>query len=409
MNNYIRGFLSILPMTVAAFAHAQQTTAPGLTDTSIKIGVSAPMSGATAALGAIASGIELKVKAVNAAGGVKMADGKTRKIELVILDDAFEPQRTLTNVRKMVEGSGVFAVVGTAGTQQSQVLKPYLSQHSVPNLFVYSAVYEWGDETANPWTIGLVPSFSTEAAIYAQYLKGAKPSAKVGLLYVNTDMGLNFQAGFKSAIAGSNISVVATQPTTPTDPTVDTQLNTLKASGADTLLIVTQPKQGAQAIRFAKESGWNPITIVSYAASSMPALKAAGFENAKGIHTAQFLKPITSYPTDAGVLRYLGDYQKYEPRFDKGDNLGQVGYTTGEALVQVLQSMKQPTRRALMDAARNMSAVDLSLLLPGISLTTKAGNDSFPIESLSLFQFNGQDYGSGSRVISFEGKTPKQR
>lgn len=407
MRNNIRGLLTILSLTVAAAAPAQQTKSPGVTDTFIKIGVSAPMSGATAALGAIASGIELKVKAINAAGGVKMADGKTRKIELVTSDDAFEPQRTLTNVRKMVEGSEVFAVVGTAGTQQSQVLKPYLRQRGVPNLFVYSAVYEWGDEKENPWAIGLVPSFSTEAAIYAQYLRGAKPNAKVALLYVNTDMGVNFQAGFKSAIAGSNITIVATQPTNPTDPTVDTQLNNLKASGADTLLIVTQPKQGAQAIRFAKESGWNPITIVSYAASSLPALKAAGFENAKGIRTAQFLKPVTSYASDPGVIQYLNDYEKYEPRFDKGDNLGQVGYTTAEALVHVLQSMKQPTRKALMDAARNMSDVKLSLLLPGISLSTKAGSDNFPIESLSLFEFDGQDYVPASKVISFEGKTPK--
>lgn len=407
MKNHIRGYLSILSMTVAAAAFAQQTMSPGVTDTSIKIGVSAPMSGATAALGAIASGIEMKIKAVNAAGGVKMADGKTRKIELITLDDAFEPQRTLTNVRKMVEGVGVFAVVGTAGTQQNQVLKSYLSQKGVPNLFVYSAVYEWGDEAANPWTIGLVPSFSTEAAIYAQHLRGAKPNAKVALLYVNTDMGLNFQAGFKSAISGSNISVVATQPTNPTDPTVDTQLNNLKASGADTLLIVTQPKQGAQAIRFAKESGWNPITIVSYAASSLTALKTAGFENAKGIYTAQFLKPITSFPSDPGVLQYLQDYEKFGPRFDKRDNLGQVGYTTAEALVHVLQNMKQPTRQALMQAARNMSNVSLSLLLPDISLNTKAGSDSFPIESLRLFQFNGEDYVASGGVISFEGKTPK--
>src|SRR5262245_20987690 len=333
----------------------------GITDTSIKLGTQAPMSGPVAMIGMVAEGIALKFKAVNADGGVKMGDGKTRKVELVIMDDANEPPRTVTNARRMVEQMGVFAFVGAVGTPQNQAIKAYVAQKQVPNLFIYSGIYEWGDEKQNPWGTMLVPSFTTESAIYAKYLEQFKPDAKVGILHINTDFGTNFLDGFKAAIKGTKIQLVATQSTANTDPTVDTQLTNLKASGADTLLIAAAPKAAAQAIRFAVESGWKPLTFVTYAASSLVALKAAGLENSKGVLTGQFVKPVASpdFASDAGVKQYLADYERFKPRFDKNDSLAQMGYLMGDAAVKVMERMKAPTRKAMLEAARSMQNVEL--------------------------------------------------
>jgi hypothetical protein len=290
-----------------------------------------------------------------------------------------------------------------------QIIKPYVNQRHVPDLFVYSAVYEWGDERANPWSIGLVPSFTTEAAVHAQYLKAKKPDAKVALLYLNTDFGQNFMAGFKSAIDGSRIELVATQPTGLTDPTVDTQLTNLKASGADTLLIATVPKYAAQAVRFGAETGWRPTIMITYAASSVAALKPAGLDNAKGVFAGQFMKPIDAplYAADPGLQAYLRAHDQFRPRFEKDDTLGQMGYLIGDGLVRVLERMKEPTREEMMAVARNLDHVPLDLLLPGITLTTKAGSDAFPIESMQLFEFDGAAYAPVGEIISYEGKTPK--
>ena len=99
----------------AGAAQAEEAASPGITDTSIKIGVTGALTGPVAALGAVVEGIRVKVEAVNAAGGVAMGDGKTRAIELVIEDDGLDPQRTLSNVRKLVERDEVFALVGHRG------------------------------------------------------------------------------------------------------------------------------------------------------------------------------------------------------------------------------------------------------------------------------------------------------
>lgn len=379
----------------------------GITDTTIKIGVSAPLTGPVAAVGAMSEGIKVRVAAANAAGGVKMGDGKTRTIELVVQDDAIDPQRTLTNVRKMVEQGEVFSLVGISGTPNNQAIGRYVEQNKVPNLFMYSGVQELPESLT--WTIGLVPSFTTEAAAFAEHLKANKPDAKVAMLFLNTETGLTFKAGFMQAIKGSRVRLVAEQPVTPVDPTIDTQMSNLKASGADTLVIIAPPRQGAQAVRVAAESGWNPTTMLSYIASSVAALKPAGLANAKGLITSQFVKPVDApaYAADAGVRRYLADHASAKPRFDKTDTQGQIGYVTGEALLHVLETMKQPTRQAMLDAARNMNKAQLGMLLPGITLTTKGDTDVYPVETLQLMRFDGENYQPLGGLVSFEGRTPK--
>src|SRR4029079_2291526 len=117
------------------------------------------------------------------------------------------PPKALNNARRLIEQNGIFALVGAIGTLQNQAIKPYITQKKVPSLFVYSGVYEFGMEKLNPMSTPLVPSFTTEAAISAEYLKRNKPSAKVSILYLNTDFGQNFVAGFKAAIAGSTIQL----------------------------------------------------------------------------------------------------------------------------------------------------------------------------------------------------------
>jgi branched-chain amino acid transport system substrate-binding protein len=409
MNKQARHAGAIVALALACWGGPASGQSVGITDTTIKLATTAPITGPTAAVGMVADGLDLKFKAVNAAGGVKMGDGKTRKIEFIIADDGNEPPRALNNVRRLVEQSEIFALVGAIGTLPNQAIRPYITQKKVPSLFVYSGVYEFGDEKLNPMSTPLVPSFTTESAVYAEYLKRVKPNAKVGILYLNTDFGQNFLAGFKEAIKGSTVKLVDAQPNNFSDPTVDTQLTNLKASGADTLLLATVPKPAAQSLRFANESGWKPLVMITYAASSPVALRPAGIENMQGVITGQFMKPIEAkdYADDPGVKRYLADYQSVKPRFDRGDTLGQMGYMIAEAVVAVLQSMKQPTREAMLVTARHMQNVQLDLLLPNIKLTTNGKEDPFSIETMQLFVFKGAGYVTTDDSVSYEGKTPK--
>ncbi len=397
-------------LTVAVFAlavGASSATAaetPGITDTIVKIGITGPLTGPVAVVGAVAEGIRARVEAANAKGGVKMSDGKTRKIELVIKDDMLDPQRTLANVREMVEQDKVFALVGTAATPNNVAIGRYIEQRKVPNVFMYSGVHKLN---APHEEIGFVPAFSTEATSFATYLKDNKPDAKVAILYLNTETGETFMKAFDKAIEGSGIKVVDRQPVTSQDPTVETQLTALKASGADTLVIIAAPQQGGEAIRFQAESGWKPLTLVTNLSSAYPILQAVGLDNAKGIITSNFLKPIVSPEKsgDAGIDQYLDDIAAAKVNFVFANTIGQVGYATGDALVKALEEMKKPTRAALLETVFNIQKWDNPLLLDGIKLNTKAGADIFPIEALQLYQFDGQKYVPVGKLLDFEGKT----
>ena len=397
-------------LTAAAFAlavGASSATAaetPGITDTIVKIGITGPLTGPVAVVGAVAEGIRARVEAANAKGGVKMSDGKTRKIELVIKDDMLDPQRTLANVREMVEQDKVFALVGTAATPNNVAIGRYIEQRKVPNVFMYSGVHKLN---APHEEIGFVPAFSTEATSFATYLKDNKPDAKVAILYLNTETGETFMKAFDKAIEGSGIKVVDRQPVTSQDPTVETQLTALKASGADTLVIIAAPQQGGEAIRFQAESGWKPLTLVTNLSSAYPILQAVGLDNAKGIITSNFLKPIVSPEKsgDAGIDQYLDDIAAAKVNFVFANTIGQVGYATGDALVKALEEMKKPTRAALLETVFNIQKWDNPLLLDGIKLNTKAGADIFPIEALQLYQFDGQKYVPVGKLLDFEGKT----
>ncbi len=394
---------AVLALTIASSALSQESS-PGITDDTVRIGVTGPLTGPVAVVGGVAEGIRARIEAANAAGGVKMGDGKTRKIDLIIKDDALDPQRTLANVRQMVERDHIFALLGTAATPNNLAIGRYINSKKIPNVFMYSGVHELNGPE---WEIGFVPAFSTEASAFATYLKQQKPAAKVAILFLNTETGETFMKAFDREIEGSKITVVDRQPVTSQDPTVETQLSNLKASGADTLVIIAAPRQGGEAIRYQAESGWKPLTLVTNLSSAYPVLQSVGLENAKGIITSDFLKPIVSDQKtgDAGIDGYLAAIAAAKVNFNFANTIGQTGYAIGDAFVRALGQMKEPTRQSLMDVVRNMDGWENPLLPQGIKLTTKAGADVYPIESLQLYQFDGTKYLPVGGVLDFEGKT----
>ncbi|WP_201840485.1 ABC transporter substrate-binding protein [Microvirga zambiensis] len=394
---------AVLVLATSTTASAQEA-GPGITDNSVRIGITGPLTGPVAVLSAVSEGVRARIEAVNASGGVKMGDGKTRKIELIIEDDSLDPQRTLANVRKLSERDKVFAIAATSATPNNQAIGRYTNRNGIPNVFMYSAVHELNGPE---WEMGFVPAFSTEAYAFVEYLKANKPDAKVAILALNTESGKIFSEAFTKRIEGTNIKILGRQQVTSADPTVETQLANLKASGADTLVVIAGPRQGAEAVRFQAESGWKPTTLVSNIASSIPVLASVGLDNAKGIITSNFLKSVDSDQKSgiADVDQYLSDIAAAKVQFTYDNTIGQTGYTIGDALVTALEHTKAPTRQALMDAVRNMDGWESALLLEGIKLNTKVGSDVYPIEALQLFQFDGKRYLPVGGVLNFEGKT----
>jgi len=187
--------------------------------------------------------------------------------------------------------------------------------------------------------------------------------------------------------------IVSEQPYETSDPTVDSQVINLKASGADVFFNVTTPKFAAQAIRKAHELGWKPVHLLNNVSNSVGSvLKPAGFDAAKDVLTTAYFKDPTdpTWKDDAAYKKWAEFMAKYFTDGDKTSSFTVYGYAVAQTLVQVLkQCGNDLTRENVMKQAANLKNVEIEMLLPGIKINTGA-SDFFPIEQMQMMRFNGE-------------------
>ncbi|HJM49669.1 MAG TPA: ABC transporter substrate-binding protein [Alphaproteobacteria bacterium] len=386
----------------AGAANADKKYGPGVSDTEIKIGNTNPYSGPASSYGTIGKVIKAYFDKVNAEGGVN-----GRKIKFITLDDGYSPPKTKEQFRKLVEREKVLFIFQSLGTPTNSAVHKYMNKKKVPQLFVATGATKWGQPKKFPWTMGWQPNYQTEGAVTANYLKINKPDAKVAILFQNDDYGKDYVKGFKDALGPSLAAkmIVAEESYEVTDPTVDSQVINLKASGADTFFNVAIPKFAAQAIRKIYDIGWRPVQLLNSVSSSVSSvLKPAGLEKSKGnITTAYLMDPTDpSWTNDPEYLAWLKFMDKYYPSGDKTNSFNAYGYSVGHTLVQVLkQCGDNLTRENIMKEAASLRKYRSPMLLPGITVSTSP-NDFYPIESMQMQKFDGEKWLRFGKVVAAE-------
>jgi branched-chain amino acid transport system substrate-binding protein len=226
----LRIIVGLALTTAVASAVAQKKYDPGASDTEIKIGQTKPYSGPASAYssaGRVQFGFFEKL---NAEGGVN-----GRKIKLISLDDAFTPPKTVEQTRKLVEQDEVLVVFNSNGTAANSAVQKYLNAKKVPQLFLSSGASKFSDPKNFPWTMGWLPTYYSEARAYAHYVLQHNPKAKIAVLYQNDDFGKDYLNGLHDELGDkAKMMIVAEASYELSDPTVDSQMVSLKASGADT-------------------------------------------------------------------------------------------------------------------------------------------------------------------------------
>jgi branched-chain amino acid transport system substrate-binding protein len=386
-------------LAVAGPALAQKKYGPGASDTEIKIGNTNPYSGPASAYGTIGKTIEAYFKKVNAEGGIN-----GRKINFISYDDAYSPPKTVEQTRKLVEADEVLLVFQPLGTPSNTAIQKYMNSKKVPQLFVATGATKWGDPKNFPWTMGWQPNYQSEGRIYAEYLMKNHPNAKIGILYQNDDYGKDYVKGLKDGLNGK-LKIVSELPYETSDPTVDSQIINLKASGADVFFNVTTPKFAAQAIKKAHEIGWNPVHLLNNVSNSVGSvLKPAGLEAAKGILSTQYLKDPTdpTWDNDAGKKEWVAFMDKYYPDGDKASSFTVYGYSVAQTLAQVLKQCGDDlTRENVMKQAASLQKLAQPMLLPGITINT-SDKDFYPIKQMQMEKFNGERWELFGPVMSGE-------
>jgi branched-chain amino acid transport system substrate-binding protein len=390
---------------VAAFAltsgsaFAQKKYDTGATDTEIKIGNIMPYSGPASAYGVIGKIEEAYFKMINEQGGIN-----GRKITFVTYDDSYSPPKAVEQARKLVESDEVLLIFSPLGTASNSAIEKYMNSKKVPQLFVATGATKFGEYKQFPWTMGWQPPYQSEGRIYAKYLLKEKPDAKVAIMYQNDDFGKDLLKGLKDGLGDKAASmIVAEESYEVSEPTIDSHVVKLKASGADVYFSMTTPKFSAQSIKKVAELGWKPMYFQSNVGASVGSvLQPAGFENAQGIMSAAYAKDgaDAQWDNDEGMKKFYAFLAKYVPDANKTDGSVVFGYGQAQTMVQVLKQCGDDlTRENVMKQAASLKQFAPDTLLPGVTISTGA-TDFYPIEQLQMMRFKDQKWDLFGPIIS---------
>ena len=384
---------------IAVAAQAQKKYDTGATDTTIKIGQTMPYSGPASAYGTIGKAEAAYFKMINEQGGIN-----GRKIEFVSVDDGYAPPKTVEMTRRLVEQDEVLFLYGQLGTPPNSAIHKYVNAKKIPHIFLATGASKWNDPKGNPWTIGWQPNYQSESKLYASHILKNSPNAKIAILYQNDDYGKDYLKGFKDGLGDKGKSMIVSEVSYEvTDPTIDSQIIALKATGADVFFNITTPKFAAQAIRKVADLGWKTTHYLNQVSASIGSvLTPAGLDKSVGLISMQYLKDSADkkWADDPGVKEWRAWMAKYYPEGDLKDASNIYAYSSAQTLVHVLKACGDNlTRENVMRVATTIKDLQLPMAIPGAMISTTP-DDFAPFQSMQLVKFDGKQWVDFSEVIS---------
>ncbi|RBY96207.1 amino acid-binding protein [Blastococcus sp. TF02-8] len=332
---------------------ANEASAPGITEDTIKLGAHFPLTGVAApGYSEIPTGLKAYFDYVNDNGGVY-----DRKVDYIYRDDAYNPSNTSTVVNQLVLEDEVFAIVGGLGTPTHSAVVDFLNAEGVPDLFVASGSLTWGeDPETNPYTFGWQTDYESEGKIIGQYIAENFPDAKVGLFLQDDDFGENGEKGIREYV---DDQIVGAERYTPGNTNVGPQIAALQAAGADFVVGFNVPSYTALSQLTALQLGYKPQWFYSNVGSDPQLVgsllnrfsqgKVTGSALLAGAYTTDYL-PTVDEPDNPWVQKFQEIWDKYG---EEGEltNYRLYGMSMAYTTVQALQAAGQnPTRDDLVEA-----------------------------------------------------------
>ncbi|CAN2215969.1 LivK ABC-type branched-chain amino acid transport systems, periplasmic component [Candidatus Nanopelagicaceae bacterium] len=366
--------LAVAAMTASSLP-AQAASDPGLTSTTIKLGITVPLTGiASPGYNKIPGAMKAYFDYVNANGGVN-----GRKITLVIKDDQYIPTTAVAKANELILKDKVFALVGTLGTASTKAISAstQLAKRGIPSLFVNTGFSGFADPKAYPTTFSILPSYQMEAKVMGKFLKEKYADKKLALIYQDDDFGRDALAGFKQAgiTFGTYIPYASGSQSLPA--TGAGWISKLKASGAEVTVLfgVSSASTAALANAYAAQFktqwvlgsvGGDATTIAATNKAYVPLLYGA-----KGFSFA----PAPTDATDEYIKLFQSIYATAQPT-QTFDNNVVAGMSNAFVAVQALQAAgSNLTREGLMKTieAKGASFANPFLTPLGYSATSHVG------------------------------------
>ena len=365
----------------ALLALSLQATAatPGVTVDKILFGQSCALTGPSSALGkGMQLGLQTSFNKINAEGGIN-----GRKLELITLDDGYEPARAETNTRTLIEDKQVFALIGAVGTPTCQVAVPLADAQKVPFIAPFTGA-GFLREKANRFVINVRGSYAQETERLAEYLVDKKGLKRIACFYQDDGYGQAGLSGIEAALKRRSLTLVSKGQYKRNTVDIANGLQSIAGGAPQAVIMIGTYKPCATFIKAARQD---------------PAVKGAVFCNISFVGTKALqqelgaqqegvvVSQVVPFPWDARlplVKEFLTEMKK-AGKMDQAEFISMEGYMAGKFLGQALQGLKgEPTREALLSTVYNTGSYNLG----GVTLTYGAG-DNQGMDKVFLVEFKG--------------------
>ncbi len=338
--------------------------AQGVTDSMITFGASTPFTGANRDVGQNAVvGIRTLFDSVNDEGGI---DGK--KLKLTVLDDGYEPDRALANMRELFYKRKVFAIVGNVATANAEVTAPYAISHHLLFFAPCTGAAFLRHDPPDRYVFNYRASYAEETAALVHYFVKIRriPANRIAVFAQNDSYGEDGFQGAARALRGYGIR--------PEDIIrAGYERNTLQVGEAvekmvqhraqiDAIVMLPTYGAGVQFAKMLKDRKMNvALGTVSLAGGTTLAMlfREMGPQYGEGLIATQVVPHYQSGAT--GVIRYRQLLHKYHPEAEPGF-LSLEGFIAAECLVEGLKRTGPDlTSEKLIDSLESIRDLDLGI------------------------------------------------
>lgn len=345
----------------------------GVSENSILFGQSAAFSGPASDLGLnMRLGIETAFWEANQQGGVH-----GRQLELESLDDAYEPQAAITNTRKLVNESGVFALIGAVGTPTSRSATPIAAAAGVPYIAPFTGA-TFLREPERKTIINLRASYDQETEEIVNRLIRDLGINRIGVFYQDDSYGHTGYRGVVKALQRRQLELVSSGTYERNTTAIKRGLLDVYQGNPDAVVLVGAYQPIATMIRWSKKIGFDPVFVaISFVGTNALAQQLG--PDGTGVYITQVVPfPMSNWPpVNIAYRQALAGYtQDAVPNF-----VSLEGYLAG--------------RLAIAAAERCGQALDRDCF---INRLLEA--ESIDLDGFKLYYGNGDNQGSDAVFLT---------
>lgn len=316
----------------AAAVHAE----PGVSDSEIKVGLWAPLSGPAALLGQSArDGIRVWSEEINSKGGIN-----GRKIRLIAYDDAGSPQEASAAVRRLIDQDQVFMLLSGSISGATLPVRKLITSSKVPFVSSISS----NNNLMDPFSRYIFRVYANEdaqaAGIVGRMIKdGVKRPA---IIYTSNDYGVGGAHVYSRLLKEKyNMTSVADERYNPGDQDFSAQLLRIKSANPDGLLVFAFAQEAGIIVRQAKELGLN-VKFYGGGGAATSLLQRAAGPASIGFKAVSVLPQTAETSNDPDVVAYREKLKALYPNgFPPGrpSEYDLAAYTAGKIAESALREL----------------------------------------------------------------------